>query len=145
MVPAGQFGEHIRSHQPDEVGARKAVPESADGIAGIAGAQPGFDVSGDQAAVGGKAFDRGKALGERGHAFARFERVTRRDHEPDLIEVEQVQGAQGNLDMPFMRRIERSTEQTNPQGAAVSPDGDRIVVRGHGRPYGRVWPVPRTS
>lgn len=145
MVPAGQFGEHVCSHQPDEMGARKAASESADRITGVAGAQPGFDVGGNQAAVGGKTFDRGEALGEGGHPFARFERVARRDHEPDLIEVEQMQGAQSNLDMPLMRGIERSTEKTDPQGAAVSPDGDRIVVRSHGRTYGRVWPVPSTS
>lgn len=137
-IPAGQFGKNISPHQPDEAGTRETESERANCIKGISGAERGFNIRGDETTVSRQPFNGSKTGVERRHPLARLERIAGRDHQPDLIETKHVQGTQGNLNMPFMRRIERSSEKTDPQSATVSPERDRVVVRGHDTAYGRV-------
>lgn len=132
-VPAGQFRKNIRAHQPDKAGAGKTTFERPNGVEGVTRAERSFNIGGDKPTVGCKPLDRRETCGKRRHTLAGFERIARRDHQPDLIEAKQMQGPESDLNVPLMRRIERSAEQTDPGGATVTPDRDCIVMRGHDR------------
>ena len=130
-VPAGQFRKNVRSHQPDKARAGKTTFERPNGVKGVARVERGFNIRGNEPTVGRQSLDRRQTCGKRRHTLARLERIARRDHQPDLIETEQMQRPKSYLDMPLMRRIERSAEETNPPGPTVTTDRDRIVMRGH--------------
>lgn len=105
-IPAGQFGKNIRTHKPDETDSGKTTPESPHGVKGVACAESDLDIRGNEPAVGRQPLDRRQTLGKRRHPFTWFERIARRDHQPDLIETQQMQRPKRNLDMPLMRGIE---------------------------------------
>ncbi len=130
-VPAGQFRKNIRAHQPDKAGSGETTFERTNGVEGVTRAERSFNIGGDKPTVGCQPLDRGQTCSKRRHTLAGFEWIARRDHQPDLIETKLAQGPESDLDVSLMRRIKRSTEETDPGGATVTPDRDRIVMRNH--------------
>src|SRR4051812_25074008 len=85
-LPIWELRQVIATHQPDEMGLRKAAAERLYRIGGEAGAEPRFDVADPYAAVGSR--DRRgpiQPLGKGRHAGNRLQRVLRRHQPPDLV------------------------------------------------------------
>src|SRR4030095_9676534 len=73
------------------------------------------------------------ALFQRGEAARVLQRIARRQHPPDAVEIEAVPGEQAGGAMRRMRRIERAAEQADARAARVRRQAD----------HGLVCPVPR--
>src|SRR3546814_9407029 len=85
--------------------------QAVQGIGGVTGAEPAFDGGDADARMGGYRPGTCKALGQRRHAVAVFQRVLRADQPPDLVEFQAVQGRQADF---AMRRMGgRSEEHTS--------------------------------
>lgn len=138
-APLGHLEQIIRSHQPNEPGGGKLLPEPSNGIDRIAGAEPGFDGGDPNAGVAGDGTGRGRALRQRRHLIALFQRVSRRYQPPDGIELQALQSLAANIQVAVVRRIERSAEQADPLAAPAARHAFEI-----GHRQGRSCPAPRT-
>ena len=71
----------------------------------VAGMAPLADRMKGAAAIGDGA-GRCQPFGQRGHAMLRFQRVTRRNHQPDLVKPEPSARQLSHMAMACMRRVE---------------------------------------
>ena len=141
MPPTRQLLQIIRPHQPDEAGMGEAHAELAQGIDGVAGAKSGFDIGGDYVAAIAEGAGAGQPVGQRAHAFRRFERVARGDQQPDLIQPQAAFGHGGDVQMAGMGGVEGPAEQADAQTPAVAERADLGMAGGF---QGRICPVPVT-
>src|SRR5260221_745906 len=149
--PIWDLGEVVATHQPAEMGVRKAPAKPLQRIGRIGGAESGFDPADPDAAVGGG--ERSgllQALGEGRHASNRLQRVLRRDQPPHLVEVETLQRLAADMQVAAMRGIERTAEQPDAASGDCRietpspPIRERGFMQERGLPQGRTWPLPRT-
>ena len=95
---------------PDDLGER---------IDGESGAERLFDCGRADRRAPGDSLGGGKALGEGRHVVGHIlERIARRDHQPEIVEVERAHRCDSNPAMTDMGGVERTAEQA---GAAQSP------------------------
>jgi hypothetical protein len=104
---------------------RKAPPERAERVGGIAGAEQGLDVGDPEAGVARQPARAGQALGKGRHALLLLERILGRDQPPDLVEAEPAQRLQADLEMTLMGRIERAAQQPDLEAGADGRDDGR--------------------
>jgi hypothetical protein len=136
--PARQLQQIIRPHQPDEFLARKPPPQLTHGIRAVLCAQSGLDIGRYNPPPIGNPPGRGEPLRKRRHAGFWFQRVAGGDHQPELVQPEMAHGLARDMQMPLMRRVERTPEQADAQGAAAS-------VPRYINAQLRICPVPRTT
>ncbi len=130
--PAWELNEIIRPHQPDEARTGEAALQFAQGVARVARAKPRLDIRGDDSSPIGNPPGTCQALSLCAHPGGGFQRVAGRDHEPELVQPQMPHGLLGDVQMPFMRRVERAAEQADLQPVAMA--SQRLT-----------WPVPRTT
>src|SRR5579871_3773173 len=109
-----------------------------DGVGGVAGAEPRFEVEDPDPWMAGQTDRLGAALLEVGHAALRLQRVLRRDQPPDLVEIEALQRFETDVAMTGMGRIEGAAEEADAPGR-------RRAEKRLPRAQGRTWPLPRTT
>jgi hypothetical protein len=108
------------------------------GVGGVAGAEPRFEVEDPDPRVAGQAGCLGAALLEAGHAALRLQRVLRRDQPPDLVEIEALQRFETDVAVTGMGRVEGAAEEADASGRQRAEK--RLP-----RVQGRTWPLPRTT
>lgn len=140
-VPAADLSEVVGAHQPDEVGARKAPAQLAEGVGGEARAEPRLEIGDLDARMARQGPGALEAVAKRCHAFDRLQRILRRDQPPDLVEVETLQRLEADMVMAGMGGIEGAAQQADAPGAPV---GERGWKR-EARRQGRTCPSPRTT
>lgn len=111
--PMRKLHKIIRPHQPDKLRAREAAFEGTQRVAGITSPQAGFEISGDNPPAIGNPPCRVKPRGQAAHASGWFERIARRNQQPELIQPEMLDGLPRDIQMPRMGRVERSAEQAD--------------------------------
>ncbi len=118
--PAMKPGEVIRPHQPDKTVARVLRLQEANRVDAVVKPVHCFDIHHPDARV---ARDRPCTSKPR-RIFCEFtcflERVLRRDEPPDFIEPKALHRLKRNMQMAFVRRVERTAEQAD--AAAVIRD-----------------------
>ncbi len=149
VLPTRQLRQIIRPHEPYEGHPREELSQRAQGVERVALAEFRFDRGRHDAAPIGDPPCAGQAVGQAGHAGARFERVTGRDQQPDLVEPQPPPGERGDMQMSGMRRVERTAEQADPHPPLVAPSRDPVGDEGRALKraifQGRTWPVPRMT
>ena len=123
-----QLGEIVGPHEPDEARFREARVQGAQRVAGVARVQVALDVGGDDAAAarisaGGHGGGRGQAIGQRGEGLRVFQRVTRRDEQPDLVQAQASQRRPGEMQVAGVGGVEAAAEDADAHPAAVAEAG----------------------
>ncbi len=136
----GSCFQVVGAHEPDErrrPGNRRV--QLAQRVDGVAGVERRLDAAGQHPPPVGDAASPGQPLRERRHPGARLQRVARRYQQPDLVQPQPPSGQVGNMTMPLMRRVERSSQQPDAHPPPVAEARDRAqrdqsgIWRGQGR------------
>ena len=119
-LPAGKADKIIGPHQPAEPVLRAALLQCPQGLIGECRPDPDLWCDYPNAGVAGnKMAGPGKAGAKRGHVGAVLQRVLRAHKPPDFVEVKLPRGADRQVEMPLMRRVERPAKQPDPQPAMI--------------------------
>lgn len=139
--PSRDLGQIIRPHQPDETNVGKPSLQLGQSIGGIRTAQMALDVGDANTWVARKPVGRRQPVGQGRHSLHRLQRILRRHQPPHLVHPEQFQGAQADVQVPGMGRVERAAEQPHGSPPTVAMHGRRHHVGCRPRPPGA---MPRT-
>ena len=113
ILPLADLHEVIRSHQPDKAAFREARQQQCERVGGMRRSEPSFDVRHADAGVHRDASGGLQSFVERGSVAGVLQRVLRRQHPPDFVEPQPLQGKKRNMPMPLMGRVEGPTKQAD--------------------------------
>lgn len=109
-IPFMKIYSAIATHQEDEFSSCKRTSEGVDRIKAAVGAQMVLDICCQHVRLISKQSPAGrKPIKERGVIFFFFERVMRGNQPPDDVQFKHSQGNAADMQMPFMRGVERAT------------------------------------
>ena len=127
FAPQMELRQVVRSHQPDEAGARIKAPKGAECFRCTNGAKPGLDIRHQNARMPNDIARARDALLQR-LRLTRLQRVSRAHQPPHASEVEPTHRLQGGTDMPLVRGIERSTEEADHLSSGSRRSCDRFAA-----------------
>jgi hypothetical protein len=105
--------EAVGTHDPDEAHRWIAAGEEAQGLAGVARADPRFEIGDVDAWMVGDAVRLGDPPVD-GREFAPIlQRIARRHHPPEAVEAQPPQGDETDMPVPEMGRVERATVEAD--------------------------------
>ncbi len=109
-----QLRQIVGAHQPDEAKSGKALFQLRQRIGGKARSKLRLEIGRlDAGMVRCEGSGRGEAVGERGHALHRLQRVLRRDEPPDLVEIEGAQRLEADMEVAAMCRVEGAADEAD--------------------------------
>lgn len=115
LPPLVKKGEIVRSDEPDEAALGIAAHDPGQGVNAVARAQRRFYRGRLNARVPGDSSRGREALGQRGHvAGLVLERIARRYHQPDGVEIKCVDRAARDPAVAAVRGVERSAQKADP-------------------------------
>ena len=116
-MPLGQLGEIVGTHQQHKAGIGKQLPQGSNTIHRVARSQTRLDVAYPNAAM-----RMPRHMTRLRHSFRQrctrlifFERILRRDHPPDPIQLGLSKRAAADCDMTFMGGVKTSPQQSDPR------------------------------
>ena len=125
IPPPRQLAQIIRPHQPDEPHAREQMPQLAQRIGGVAGAERGLDGRRHDAPSTDHRRTR-QSVSQRRHTARRLQRIAGRDHQPDLVQPQPVQRQSSHMQVSGMGWVERAAEQPHAHTAPVAEARQRV-------------------
>ena len=112
-----EVAEIVGAHHPHKVDTWQAWKKAIEGRGRGPRTQRRFDSRHLYAGVADKLAGGCKAPREIVGRCKRFQRIARRDHPPDLVELKATKGDPADFEMSFMGRIERAAEQPDAHAA----------------------------
>lgn len=144
--PAWQRHQTVSPGQPDKMNVLKTRFQATQRIHGISCPDSGFYIRCDNAPIVHQLPRRLQALRQRGHATPGLERITRRHHQPHLVQPQLHQCPSSYGQVPGMRGVERPPQQADSAPAGVPPGGNAVILGARLRQcQERTCPLPMTS
>lgn len=109
-IPARKLREVVGAHQPYEPRAGKPAGKLGNRVGSVAGAEAAFYGGSHNPHIVGDCAGRGETRGEGCHFMPILERVSGRDQQPNLIQPQPPQRRAGDVQVPFMGRIEAAAQ-----------------------------------
>lgn len=138
-MPARHLLKVVGAHQPDPAGAGKPTLQGAQRVQRVAGSELALQIADHQPRVARRRPGLRQTLAQRRQVAGRLQRIGRRDKPDDEVQPQAAQGDEADVAVPFVRRVERSAQHTDPQPLPQTAGADpQDAVQG------RTCPVPRT-
>ena len=124
-LPFMKIGKAVRTHKPDQVCPWRTVLQFPERVCREERSKTGFNVRNPHTRIRDHVLRSLASFRHRRRKIA-LQGIARRDEPPNLIQPKPLQGPFRNVGMPRMRRIERTSQQSNLETGWKMPAVDQV-------------------